>query len=312
MLETCTKINTNNMTRKDWLEFRRKGIGGSDAAAIVNLSKYSTPYTVYLDKIGVSADQEETEAMRQGRDLEEYVASRFHEETGRKVARVNAIIQNPNYPFALANIDRRIVGENAGLECKTTKSINMRRFRDVEFPEQYYAQCVHYMAVTGADRWYLAVLVLGDSFLVYTLDRDQAEIDALMNAEKAFWTNHVAKQVPPPVSGMDPDSDAICTLYRDSVPDAVDLMGMESVFSSLSATRDLIDSAKKREAELMNQIKLSMGTAERASCGDWTVTWKTQERSTVDVSRLCADHPELDISPYRKLSTSRSFRLRQK
>ena len=72
------------------------------------------------------------------------------------------------------------------LECKTTFSLDLKQFNGVEFPVQYYAQCIHYLAVTGADRWYLAVLAYGRGFFTFTLERDQAEIDALMAAEADF------------------------------------------------------------------------------------------------------------------------------
>ena len=118
--------------------------------------------------------------MRQGRDLEEYVASRWAEETGKKIQRINAMLYRDTYPFAHADIDRWVRGENAGLECKTTSVMNLKHFRGGDFPANYYVQCVHYMAVTGADRWYLAVLVFGQGFYHFTIERDEAEIAALM------------------------------------------------------------------------------------------------------------------------------------
>ena len=116
MLEKCEMISTAGMPRQEWLVLRRTGIGGSDAAAVVGLSAWATPYTVYMDKLGLLPEKEDTESMRQGRDLEEYVAKRFQEQTGKKVRRCNYMILNPRYPFALADIDFRIVSENAGLE----------------------------------------------------------------------------------------------------------------------------------------------------------------------------------------------------
>lgn len=196
MNQHLVRLSTRTMSRPDWLAQRRKSIGGSDAAGIVGLSQYATPYTVWADKTGRLPEQEDNEAMRQGRDLEEYVANRWTEATGKTVRRSNAILYNSLYPFAHADIDRTVVGENAGLECKTTSTLNLRQFKNVEFPEKYYAQCVHYMAVTGAARWYLAVLVYGRGFFTFTLERDQAEIDALMGAERDFW--NLVEQIPLP------------------------------------------------------------------------------------------------------------------
>ena len=129
------RIDTRSMPRAEWLELRKKTIGGSDAAGIVGLSAYATPYTVWANKTGRLPDSEDNEAMRQGRDLEEYVAKRWMEATGKAVRRCNAMLYNSLYPFAHADIDRSVIGENAGLECKTTSTLNIRQFHGVDFPE---------------------------------------------------------------------------------------------------------------------------------------------------------------------------------
>lgn len=181
------RVSTKGMSREEWLMRRRKTIGSSDAAGIVGLSRWASPFSVWADKTGRAAEKEDTEAMRQGLDLEDYVARRWMEETGKRVYRLPAMLYHPKYPFAHADVDRMVVGENAGLECKTTFSLDLKQFNGEEFPVQYYAQCVHYLAVTGADRWYLAVLAYGRGFFTFTLERDQAEIDALMAAKADFW-----------------------------------------------------------------------------------------------------------------------------
>lgn len=208
--------STADMSREEWLEQRRHSVGGSDAAAIVGLSKWASPYSVWADKTGKVPPKEDTEAMRLGRDLEDYVARRWMEATGKRVRRRNAMIYNDAYPFAHADVDRLVDGEKAGLECKTTSALDLRLFDGVEFPEQYYAQCVHYMAVTGCDRWYLCVLVFGRGVFTYTLERDQAEIDALMDAERAFW-RYVTEDTPPPVDGAEATTDAITTIFAEGV-----------------------------------------------------------------------------------------------
>lgn len=98
------------------------------------------------------------------------------------------MLRNPAYPFAHANIDRKVTGERAGLECKTTSIMNLKKFKNGEYPENYYAQCVHYLAVTGFDRWYLAVLILNQGFYTFTVERDEDEINTLMKVEKSFGT----------------------------------------------------------------------------------------------------------------------------
>lgn len=81
MLDT---ISTAKMSREEWLEERRKSIGGSDAAAVIGMSRFASPYTVWMDKTGRLPEKEDTEAMRIGRDLEEYVAKRFEEASGKR------------------------------------------------------------------------------------------------------------------------------------------------------------------------------------------------------------------------------------
>ena len=161
MYKNLKKISTVGMSHEEWLAHRKNAIGGSDAAGIVGMNQYSSPYSIWAEKLDKLPPKGDNEAMRLGRDLEEYVAKRFTEATGKKVQRENAILYNPDIPWAHANIDRRVVGEDAGLECKTCSALSMGKFKNGEFPENYYVQCMHYLSVTGCKKWYLAVLVLG-------------------------------------------------------------------------------------------------------------------------------------------------------
>ena len=145
--------STLNLPREEWLTLRQKGIGGSDAGAILEMNKYGSPFSVYAEKLGFAPETEATEPMRFGTDMEPYVAERFVEQTGKKVRRVNAMLQSVAWPFMQANVDRWLVGENAILECKT---ITDRKEVGAIEPH-YYVQCMHYMAVTGAERVYLAM-----------------------------------------------------------------------------------------------------------------------------------------------------------
>lgn len=297
------------MSREEWLELRRHSIGGSDAAAIIGLSKWASPYTVWADKTGRLPDKPDTEAMRQGRDLEEYVAQRFSEATGKRVKRCNAILYNPAYPHSHADVDRMIVGENAGLECKTTSTLDVKQFRGVEFPEKYYAQCVHYMAITGADRWYLAVLVLGKEFHVYTLERDEAEIRALMDAETAFWEQYVETDSPPAADGAESTTDAIRTIYADSSQSICILFGRETLLEEYMALKSQSKALDARIAEIQNTIMEDMQDAERGECGAYTVIWKAQERETFQRKEFEKAHPEINLAEYCRVSKSRPFKV---
>ena len=98
-------VSTLEMPHEEWLRYRKKGIGGSDAGAICGVNKYRSAVSVFLDKTTEQTSEFDNEAMRQGRDLEQYVAERFCEETGKKVRRANAIFSHSELPFMLANIE---------------------------------------------------------------------------------------------------------------------------------------------------------------------------------------------------------------
>lgn len=300
------------LTHEEWLEERRKAIGGSDAAAIVGMNPWATPYTVWADKTGRSQPKEDNEAMRQGRDLEQYVADRWMEATGKKCRRRTKILRNPDYPFAHANVDRWVVGENAGLECKTTSSMNLKKFKNGEYPDNYYCQCVHYMAVTGADRWYLAVVILGQGFYTYTIERDEEEIEALMAAEKEFWA-YVEKDQAPPPDGLKATSDIIGRLYpggqKTDAP--IDLFGRESIIDEYFDIKGQISELSQRKDQIEQELKTDLGNFELGAAGRFTVKWQSRKRKTFQAKDFAKDFPEMDLSPYYKTSQYRAFEIKE-
>lgn len=311
MKSDLIRASTLGMTRDKWLESRRSAIGGSDAAAIIGLNPYSSPYSVWADKTGRLPEKPDNEAMRLGRDLEEYVASRWREATGKKTKRVNAILYNKKIPFAHANVDRWVSGENAGLECKTTSIMNLKKFKGGEYPENYYVQCVHYMAVTGADRWYLAVLALGKGFYHFTIERDEEEIAALMRQEESFW-NCVKTDTPPAVDGAPATSDALKTIYSGANGETIELFGRDELFrryEELTAQKSEIDSEIEK---IKQQLMSDLGEAEAGNCGSWSVSWKKQTRKTFDVEAFKKQNPSVKMEPYYKFSASRVMRISKK
>ncbi|MCL1986876.1 MAG: YqaJ viral recombinase family protein [Firmicutes bacterium] len=307
-LEGLDYINIKDMSEQEWLKIRRLGIGGSDAAAIVGMNPWASPYSVWADKTNRIAPKADNEPMRQGRDLENYVRQRFEEETGKKAHRKNIIVKNPKYPHAIANIDRWIKDENAILECKTTSSYNLKSFAGGEFPDNYYCQCMHYLAITGADRCYLAVLVLGREFLIFTIDRNEDEISALMQAEQAFWENYVLTDNPPPADGTAATTAAIKDIFGESIGEStIELFGMDG---RLQVWQELQDRKKALEQDMervKQDIQLKMGEIETAFTTDYKITWKTQNRKTFDNKRFAGDNPSLDLSNYFKTTASRVF-----
>lgn len=309
MHKNLIKISTKDMPHEEWLEHRRKSIGGSEAAAIVGLNPWASPYSVWAEKLGMIPPKEDNEAMRLGRDLEDYVAKRFTEVTGKKVRRENNIIINPKYPFAHANVDRLIIGEDAGLEIKTTTTLNLKRFKNGEYPANYYCQCCHYMAVTGAKRWYLAVLILGKELKVFTIERDDAEICALMRSEEEFW-QLVEKKTPPAADGEKSTTEAINTIYtgEDSGAD-VSLFGYESELSQYVALGDQIKELKKLQDGCANRLKECLGNSSRGEGTGYSVSWAPVVRSTFDLQLFARDYSDIDLSKYYKTSNYRTFKV---
>ena len=143
------KIPISNMTNEEWLQMRRTGIGGSDAGAVCGVNPYSSAIKVFRDKTSDNVEETNNEAIRIGHDLEQYVADRFSEVTGLKVRRSNYMYRSIEHPFMIADVDRLVVKEDAGLECKTVSAYNADKWENGKTPLHYLMQCYHYMAVTG-------------------------------------------------------------------------------------------------------------------------------------------------------------------
>ncbi|MED4581842.1 YqaJ viral recombinase family protein [Brevibacillus choshinensis] len=278
-MQALRLVNTLNMTNEDWLEHRRLGIGGSDAAAICGLSRYRSPMAVYLDKLGELPPLEDNPKMKAGRILEPVIADWFAEDTGYKVWRRNSIFQHPDHPFMLANIDRWLPGQNAGLECKNTAEYCKDDWSGTQAPTEYILQCNHYMAVTGADRWFIAVLIGGWDFQWRVIERDEALIKNLITIEKGFWEEHVMAKVPPSFSHQ--DTELLKNTYAESTPDSWVELPEEAYTTIQKLHQARVDKsdAEKREETAKNQIKGYMQDCEKAYFqGDLRFTWKTGKR----------------------------------
>ena len=311
MYKKLSKISTVGMSHEEWLEHRRNTIGGSDASAILGMNAYSSPYSVWAEKLGKLPPKEDNEAMRIGRDLEAYVAQRFTEKTGKKVRRENNILWNPDFPFAHANVDRMVIGEDAGLECKTTSSLNLTKFKNGEFPDHYYVQCVHYLMVTGCKRWYLGVLVLGKGFFDFVIERDEEEIKALAKSEADFW-EYVKSKTPPAVDGAESTSKTISTIFPNSNTETVNLFAYEDSLKQYLAIGKQIKELKTLQDEMANKVKSFMSEAGKGESQNYKVSWPTATKSTFDHKRFAEDHPNVDLTNYYKISPYRTFKVTER
>lgn len=306
-----TRVSFLNMSPEDWLERRRHSIGGSDAGTILGLNEYSSPYALWTEKTGkiTPEDISDKEAVRTGHDLEEYVAQRWMEKTGKKLRRDNNFVYNTDFPFAHVQADRLVVGEQAGFEAKTTASWDiLQQCREGKYPDRWYCQCVHGMMVTGLERWYLGVLVLGKGFFDFTIERNEDEINALANAERSFWAN-VESNIPPALDGTEATNTALKTILGDSVPGAaIDLAGVGSHIAAYNALKSRIKELEKELNEHQAAIMEYMGNAASGKFGDTSISFKTQTRRTFDRERFETDNGRIaDI--YFKDIKSRPFRV---
>lgn len=301
-------VSTLNMPHEEWLERRKKTIGGSDAAAVVGLNAYASPYSLWAEKTGRVPGFAGNLATEVGTYLEEFVARKFAAESGKKVRRFNKIIYNPDYPFAHVNIDRDVVGEDAGLECKTVDSLSMGKFKNGEYPANFYVQCVHSMAITGAKRWYLAVLIGNREFKMFTIERDEAEIAALMGAEADFW-ELVKQDTPPTADGSQATTAAVNALYLKSNDDVCDLTGFSETIKQYLELKKQVKELDTLVKEAENRIKEFMGESGSGECDAARVSWKSQTRSSFDSKRFAQENPDIDLTGYYKQTSTRVFRV---
>ena len=302
-------VSTLTISTEEWLEYRKLGIGGSDAATVLGLNQFSSKFTLYADKLGKIPPIEDNEQMRQGRDLEEYVSERWTEKTGKKCRRTNFMWKHDTYDWMLADIDRDVVGENAGLECKTTSVYNKSDFNGGEVPLYYYVQCMHYMAVMGYDRMYLAVLVLNKGFYDFVIERDEKEIENLAEAERKFWDENVQVRVPPSPDGSDSSQSTINTLYgaESAREGQILLMEYNDTISEFIRLQGQIKALEKDADALKQTIQLAMGDNTSGVSEKYSVTWKPQISHKVDISQLKEFYPTV-YSICLKEGSARVFR----
>ncbi len=303
-------IKTGGMSHEEWLKIRKSGIGGSDAGAICGLNPYSSPIAVYQDKVSSEVSDSDNETMRQGRDFEDYVARRFMEETGKKVRRSNVIYQNSEHPFMLANVDRMVVGEDAGLECKTASAYSADKWKDGRILESYQVQCHHYMAVTGAQAWYIAVVILGKDFLWHRIERDEELIGNLVSIEADFWNHHVIPRVMPEPDGSDSSEQLIREYVGNAQADkSIVLTGFDRQLKRRAEIMALMDKLDTEKKTIEQKLKLFMGDAEVAENGSFRVSWKNSSSARLDTKTLKAEQPDI-YERYSKTIQSRRFLIK--
>lgn len=305
--------STKDLSREDWLKLRQLGIGGSDAAIVLGLSKWKTPFELFLEKTNqVELQESQSEAAYFGSILEDVVAKEFELRTGKKVRRRNQMLQHDEHEFMLANVDRMIVGEDAILECKTASAYLANDWKDDEVPENYIIQVQHYMAVTGTKKAYIAALIGGNRFIWKEIERDDELIEIIINAQKEFWNEFVKKDIPPALDGSSAAERYIKERYSQSESETVVNLGHEylSKIENLNILKDQAKFIDTQIKEIENQIKNEMKTSSQALVGNYQIKWNNVTTNRLDNKALKEKHLAI-YEEFTMPSISRRFAIKE-
>ena len=304
------KISLSGVDNTGWLRLRKSGIGGSDAGAICGVNPFSNAMKVFKDKTSEEIEEQDNEAIRIGHDLENYVAQRFTEATGLKVRKSNFMYRSTEHPFMIADVDRLVVGEDAGLECKTASAYNADKWADGDIPLHYVMQCYHYMAVTGKKVWYIAAVILGREFTYRKLEWDDELIGRLISIEDNFWNNHVVKGIIPPPDGSKVCDEVIQQYFHTAKKaSAIKLVGFDEKLRRREEILGFISELQAEQKQIEQEVKLFMQENELASSEAFRVTWKNIDSTKLDAKRIKEEKPEL-YADYGKVSHSRRFEVK--
>lgn len=304
-------VSTIGLPKAEWLKYRKMGITGTDAGAITGFNPYTSAFQVYQDKITEEIEDKDNEAMRQGRDMEAYVAERFAEETGYRVRRANAVFQSKEHPFMLADFDRLVIGlpegKKAGLECKTVSPYSADKWKDGIIPLHYQMQVQHYLAVSGFDCWYIAALIFGKEFIIRKIERDEELIQYLVTIEERFWKENVIARVMPVPDGSENCSEMIAKLYfKADKEKSVTLNGCNELLARRQELDGLIKKMEKEKTAIEQKVKLEMQEAAYGITADYKVSWASFVQNRLDTKKLKEEKPEI-YHAYCQSSTGRRF-----
>ena len=305
-------ISTENMSRQEWLQWRNKGIGGSDASIICGINKYKSPVELWMDKTGMAEPVEAGEAAYWGTMIEPLIRDEFTRRTGLRVSIEKSMFQHPDYPFMLANVDGIVNDDTFGdciFEAKTSSIFRQNEWDD-SIPEEYQLQVQHYMAVTGLKGAYVAVLMGGNQYKYQFIPRDEELIQVLIKLENLFW-QFVQTKTPPPMDGSKSCSDFLSRFYPDSKPTSSISLPEEAL--TLIKQYEEYEAKEKEVAlikeEAANKLKNMLGDNESGLIIDRKITWKTMSSERLDSKTLKLDHPEI-YKNYTYKSTFRRFSLK--
>lgn len=202
----------------EWYAARKTGIGASEIAAAAGLSRYSTPFEVYLRKRGELPEFAGNAATRLGNKLEPIVVEEFVEATGIAVAQYPMpMLRHPIYDYVLATPDALLVSDEL-LEIKTTNWRIAKEYGDEEsdfIPQEHLCQAQMQLAVTGLQVCRFGVLVDGRELKTFVVERNESLIDSLIGAATDLWARIIDGNPPEPTWSHSSTIDVLKDLYRN-------------------------------------------------------------------------------------------------
>ena len=305
-------VETKGLSHEEWLNWRKKGIGGSDVSSLLGINPWKSELELWLEKTGQSTDLPvDNEAMEWGRIMEPVIRRHFEEVTGKTVVEVHAIMQHPKHKFMIADVDGVTEDDNgdpAILEIKTASEYKRSEWSE-GIPAYYQTQVQHYLAVTGLCKAFVAVLVGGNSFSVFEVDADKDVQKMLIKAESEFW-DLVKTGTRPNVDGTDASRELLDKTYQGGIKDVLELP--EEAGGCIEAylkACELEDKAKAMKQDAANKLKDMMGDHEKAVIGNHSISWSTVTSERLDSKMLKEQEPDV-YAKYIKTGTSRRFAVK--
>lgn len=275
------------ISHQDVITNRHNYIGGSDIAAIMGMSRWKTPLKLWTEKTQKlpAPDLSNVEAVELGSDLEEFVAQKFSQKTGKAVRKAPKMYVHSEYSYMVAHIDRLVTGTDELLECKTASFFKKDEWENDEIPQEYILQVMWYLGITGRKVGHIAVLIGGQSFKYKQIEFDQELFDQMVEAAKEFW-ECVQNDNPPKVVANDDETlkelygdhnDFMIELYPDSEQTKVAMEALEEKIAYRQELKmqqkQIEDEIKEIETGIKEIIKDNLGIKTQK----YIVTWKLQK-----------------------------------
>lgn len=304
-------------TEDEWRQLRSEGIGASDLAGIIGASPYTTPFSIWAEKIGALPD-EPTEAMEWGKIHEKNILDRWERNTGLHAVGRSTLWHHPDHPWARATIDAfasefRFSFDELGAVAEETAIAVVEAKTDShwswdEIPLHYQAQGQWQMFVTGLDQVIFPVLHQGSRLRVYELSADFEDQEALFKAAERFWADHVEGQAAPDVEAA--DNEILASVWPRHI-EAEKEIPADHV-AALARVRNRINRWGELRDLLEARIKAHLGPVAIGTVnGVKAISWKTQKARRVDLTRLKGMRPDI-VEEFTNETESRVLRLHQK